>query len=269
MTSDSHPAFWTRDQKIAWLDKEFQISKNPLLDKEKQQRSLNLLLEFWDIFSVDGSFGCTDLITHEIYTQPGHPPLRCKYRPVRREQEECLQAQLDTWKKHDVIEESNSPWSFPLVPVPKKNGQTRWCIDYRRLNDITQRDATPCPPSRITWDGCPAAPGSAASTAPAPSMWSSSETRTRPRPPSPLPGASTSSRGCPSDSATDLPPIPAWCSRPSRAFLVKWLFPTWMTPSYTGKDSLPPGRTPPSAPCPPQGWSETATIKVPIVPIPN
>ncbi|HIC32789.1 MAG TPA: hypothetical protein EYO76_12820, partial [Flavobacteriaceae bacterium] len=49
------------------------------------------------------------------------------------------------WLKQDVIESSNSPWNFALVAVPKKNGKTRWCVDYRRLNDITKKDAFPLP----------------------------------------------------------------------------------------------------------------------------
>ena len=59
--------------------------------------------------------------------------------------EESLQQQLRAWKEHDVIEESNSPWCFQLVAVPKKNGKVRWCVDYRRLNDSTQKDAFPLP----------------------------------------------------------------------------------------------------------------------------
>jgi hypothetical protein len=44
-----------------------------------------------------------------------------------------------------VIEESKSPWSFALVAVPKKGGKTRWCVDYRKLNDITMKDSFPLP----------------------------------------------------------------------------------------------------------------------------
>lgn len=147
-TADPDPSqasTWNNDQKRAWLDKEFRFKDNAHMTTEQRRQALDLLLKYWEVFSVDGSFGCTDLVEHEIYTQPGHPPIRCRYRPVNPTMEKCLQEQLDAWKKHDVIEESNSPWNFPLVAVPKKNGKTRWCIDFRRLNDITQRDAFPLP----------------------------------------------------------------------------------------------------------------------------
>ena len=48
-----------------------------------------------------------------------------------------LKEQLDIWLKQEVVQPSSSPWSFPLIAVPKKNGKTRWVIDYRRLNEIT------------------------------------------------------------------------------------------------------------------------------------
>jgi len=47
--------------------------------------------------------------------------------------------------QQNVIRPSTSTWSSPLVIVPKKDGSARFCVDYHRLNSVTERDAYPLP----------------------------------------------------------------------------------------------------------------------------
>jgi hypothetical protein len=52
---------------------------------------------------------------------------------------------IDDMKRSGVIEESDSPWSSPVVLVRKKNEELRFCVDYRKLNDVTRKESFPLP----------------------------------------------------------------------------------------------------------------------------
>lgn len=45
----------------------------------------------------------------------------------------------------DIVEPSQGPWSSPIVLVKKKDGSTRFCIDFHKVNDLTRKDAQPLP----------------------------------------------------------------------------------------------------------------------------
>ena len=147
VTSQSDFEALAQGEKIKWLVKNFRLRESELLERDPELRKevIKALLEFSDVISI-GGYGQTDLISHAIVLEPGSVPIKLRRRPLNPVMEESLKKQIDKWLAHDVIEDSDSPWSFPLVPVPKKNSdEIRWAVDYRRLNAITKKDAFPLP----------------------------------------------------------------------------------------------------------------------------
>ena len=47
--------------------------------------------------------------------------------------------------RNGLIEPFTSPWASLVVLVRKKDGTTRYCVDYPRLNDLTKKDSYPLP----------------------------------------------------------------------------------------------------------------------------
>ena len=47
--------------------------------------------------------------------------------------------------EHKLIRPSDSPWTLLVVLVQKKNGKLRFCVDYRKVDAVTKKDAYPLP----------------------------------------------------------------------------------------------------------------------------
>ena len=85
-------------------------------------------------------------VVHEIHLMDGkgHPIKQTAYRTVG-EKKAFIDKQVALLLENHCIRLSNSPWSSPIVIVYKSDGSPRMCIDYRRLNAVTIKDAYPMP----------------------------------------------------------------------------------------------------------------------------
>ena len=95
-------------------------------------------------------------VKHTIERE-GSPPIRVPYRRLPRLQRENIRTEIDAMLMvmSDVIEPSNSPWSPPVVMVKKKDGSLRFCIDYRKLNQVAKGTSTHYQGATKSWKRCP------------------------------------------------------------------------------------------------------------------
>src|SRR6266540_1531795 len=65
-----------------------------------------------------------------------------------------MKEEIERMLKEGIIKKSKSPWASPVVLVSKKDGSIRFCIDYKKVNDLTIVDAVNNIPSRdVTYCG--------------------------------------------------------------------------------------------------------------------
>jgi transposase InsO family protein len=83
-------------------------------------------------------------VQHAIHLSNPVPVKQKAYRQSPERQEFVRKTVKDLLQK-GIISESSSPWSSPVLLVPKHDGGWRMCIDYRKLNSQTVKDAYPIP----------------------------------------------------------------------------------------------------------------------------
>ena len=91
-------------------------------------------------FSISDVFATPLIILAKFPRQTGHHE--------KAQVDKLLQDML----ANDVIEECTSPWASPIVLATKKDGSTRFCVDYRRLNSVTEDTTYPFPRIEETLD---------------------------------------------------------------------------------------------------------------------
>ncbi|UYV76949.1 K02A2.6-like [Cordylochernes scorpioides] len=134
------------DVKDKTIYTKFDGLQNPILVnhlEEIREHELKELLEHnRNVFSQHAIDLGKVAIQHKIITKSEQPISLRPYRRPLKEYEEIAE-QVKELLEHKLIRISDSPWAFPVVMVPKKDGNKRMCIDYRRLNEITLDDRQP------------------------------------------------------------------------------------------------------------------------------
>lgn len=88
--------------------------------------------------------GMTNLVEHKIDVG-NHSPIKQRYYMVSPKVLEAIISEIEQMLKDDVIEKSKSGWSNPIVMIKKADMTYRFCLDFRKLNAVTKKDAYPLP----------------------------------------------------------------------------------------------------------------------------
>ncbi|XDV39796.1 hypothetical protein PO909_008985 [Leuciscus waleckii] len=149
---------WLLHEQLPWLGRLYEVNSPDIygcrdlgltLDTEgfvEQCQDLDALLRKWSkVFSEsEEDVGYTEVVQHRIYTG-NVPPIRERFRTLPPMMYQEMKTLLADMLNKGVISESASPWAAPVVMVKKKDGSWRFCVDYRKLNAVTHKDAFPLP----------------------------------------------------------------------------------------------------------------------------
>ena len=117
------------------------------LTDEQRARAAAFIRSRSDVFSrSEYDIGRTWIIPHRIDTGDNAP----HFEQLRRHpttQLPMIDEHVEHMLAHDVIEPAASPWSSNVVMVRKQDGSMRFCVDYRKVNELIKKDKFPLPKS--------------------------------------------------------------------------------------------------------------------------
>lgn len=120
------------------------IPHNLECTRTQRRKIVDLFTRYSDIFiQHDLHMGYTTTVTHKINTSDCKPVAE-PYRRLPPNQYQKIKDHIQSLYKK-IITKSTSPYASPIVVVRKKDGFVRLCVDYRKLNKKTVRDAFPPP----------------------------------------------------------------------------------------------------------------------------
>jgi hypothetical protein len=134
--------------KFTWGRAEYLLDERPWIKHEigevEDHPVRKVVQEYQDLFSEEGTLRESSLPGIQIETEPGRV-VNCKPYRTSLNKRHIVDTEIDNMLKMGIIRPSNSEWASGITLVPKKDGTTRFCVDYRRLNSVTVKDRYPLP----------------------------------------------------------------------------------------------------------------------------
>ena len=122
-----------------------QLAAAGLQDVKLKDRLSILIGDYRDVFALTNDSLGTAIGTEHYIDTNNNPPFKIAPYKVAPYKLPAVREEIKEMLDKGVIVPSKSPYSSPIVMVPKKDGTNRMCIDYRKLNEVTTKDAYPLP----------------------------------------------------------------------------------------------------------------------------
>ena len=133
------------NQKLREDVENIKLEEDNDLTEEEKIKIRELILKNLDVFASNPKKPGLNLITkHRIQVEESLPIKQRPYRTSQKEQA-IIEKEVKEMLENGIVRPSRSPWSSPVVLVAKKDGTTRFCVDYRKLNKVTKKDSYPLP----------------------------------------------------------------------------------------------------------------------------
>jgi len=117
----------------------------PATSPETPEAVKDLLLQYADIFQAPTKLPPHRAYDHAIPLYPDAVPVNARpyhYSPQHKTE---IENQVKQLLEAGLITHSHSPFASPVLLVKKKDGQWRFCVDYRKLNALTVKNRFPMP----------------------------------------------------------------------------------------------------------------------------
>ncbi|KAE9176263.1 hypothetical protein PF005_g25037 [Phytophthora fragariae] len=115
-------------------------------DPDSRRLVLKLLRAYRKVSKEAGDCPPVTALDVEHHIDTGsEKPIMLKRRRHAQSEDAIMEDNVSKMLRAGVIEEGNGAWGFPVVLVRKRDGEVRFCVDYRALNKVTKRDVYPLP----------------------------------------------------------------------------------------------------------------------------
>ena len=133
------------DERVSKILEKLDLEGIETWTEQQQCSAWKLLEEYQHLFALNlKELGKTSLVQYEIKLND-KTPFKERYRRIPPHQYEEVRKHLQEVIDIGAIQKSTSPWASPVVLVGKKDGSLQFCIDLRKLNNQTVKDAQSLP----------------------------------------------------------------------------------------------------------------------------